>query len=292
MRKVATMDSASSFAEAIAVDQAKGVVLATGSNSAILAQYGGAQGSVKVDLGGRTVIPGLIDSHLHFIREGNNFTLELRWDGVRTLRSALSMLAQQAQRTPAGQWVRVVGGWCEAQFEEKRLPTLAELDAAGAGRPVFVLHLYDCALVNAAGMRLLGYSRDTPNPPSGEIVRDASGQPTGVLIARPNAFLLYNTLDKLPKHSDEEKTRSTLAYARELNRFGLTSCLDPGGGFQAYPEDYAVIKQLDHSQQLTVRIAYSLFPQKPKRELEDFKRSRLLTVTAAADSAASLPAMY
>ena len=124
----------------------------------------------------------------------------------------------------------MVGGWCEAQFDEKRLPTLAELDEAGGGVPVFILHLYDCALVNRAGMAILGYTASTPNPPSGELVRHADGTPTGVLIARPNAFLLYNTLDKLPKHSDEEKANSTLAYARELNRFGVTSCLDPGEG--------------------------------------------------------------
>ena len=269
--KVATLESDSSFEEAIAVSPSTGLVLATGGSKQLLTAYGGQPNTRTVDVGGRTIIPGLIDSHLHFIREGNNFTMELRWDGVRSLRQALAMVADQARRTPAGQWVRVVGGWCEAQFEEKRLPTLAELDEAGGDRPVFVLHLYDCALVNRAGMALLGYTAATPNPPSGEIVRHADGTPTGVLIARPNAFLLYNTLDKLPKLSDADKRNSTIAYGRELNRFGLTSCLDPGGGFQAYPNDYSVIKQLDEDKALTVRISYSLFPQRPKKELDDFK---------------------
>ena len=268
--KVATMDDASSLVEALAVDSSTGLILATGSSSSLLSLH--PHPAVHVDLHGRTVIPGLIDSHLHFIREGNHFTLELRWDGVRSLSHALHLLAEQAQRTPLDQWVRVVGGWCEAQFDEKRLPTLEELDAAGHGRPVFVLHLYDCALVNARGMQLLGYTKDTPNPPSGELVRHADGSPTGVLIARPNAFLLYNTLDQLPKLSDADKRSSTLAYARELNRFGVTSCLDPGGGFQAYPKDYSIIQQLDDEQLLTVRIAYSLFPQRPQHELEDFQR--------------------
>ena len=269
--KVATLESDFSFAEAIAVDSSTGLVLATGSSKQLLNEYGSKAAIRSVDVGGRTIIPGLIDGHLHFIREGNNFTMELRWDGVRSLRQALAMVAEQARRTPPGQWVRVVGGWCEAQFEEKRLPTLAELDAAGGDRPVFVLHLYDCALVNREGMALLGYTASTPNPPSGEIVRDANGTPTGALIARPNAFLLYNTLDKLPKLSDVDKRNSTIAYGRELNRFGLTSCLDPGGGFQAYPKDYNVIQQLDAEGALTVRISYSLFPQRPKKELEDFK---------------------
>ena len=265
------MESETSFAEAIAVSPSTGLVLATGSSKQLLTQYGNKPSTRTVDVGGRTIIPGLIDSHLHFIREGNNFAMELRWDGVRSLRQGLAMIAEQARRTPAGQWVRVVGGWCEAQFDEKRLPTLAELDEAGGDCPVFVLHLYDCALVNRAGMALLGYTAATPNPPSGEIVRDANGNPTGALIARPNAFLLYNTLDKLPKLSDGDKRNSTIAYGRELNRFGLTSCLDPGGGFQAYPKDYSVIQQLDKEQALTVRISYSLFPQRPKKELEDFK---------------------
>ena len=268
--KVATLESDFSFVEAIAVSPSTGLVLATGSSKQLLNEYGTKPSTRAVDVGGRTIIPGLIDSHLHFIREGNNFTMELRWDGVRSLRQALAMVAEQARRTPPGQWVRVVGGWCEAQFEEKRLPTLAELDAAGGDRPVFVLHLYDCALVNRAGMALLGYTAATPNPPSGEIVRHADGTPTGALIARPNAFLLYNTLDKLPKLGDADKRNSTIAYARELNRFGLTSCLDPGGGFQAYPNDYGIIKQLDKENALTVRISYSLFPQRPKKELEDF----------------------
>ena len=268
--KVATLESDMAFVEAIAVNPSTGLVLATGSSKQLLDEYGSRASTRTVDVGGRTVIPGLIDSHLHFIREGNNFTMELRWDGVRSLRQALAMVADQARCTPPGQWVRVVGGWCEAQFDEKRLPTLAELDEAGGDCPVFVLHLYDCALVNRAGMALLGYTAATPNPPSGEIVRHADGTPTGVLIARPNAFLLYNTLDKLPKLSDEDKRNSTIAYGRELNRFGLTSCLDPGGGFQAYPKDYSVIQQLDADKALTVRISYSLFPQRPKKELEDF----------------------
>ena len=272
--KVVTMQEGdeSSIVESIAISQSTGRVLAIGSSSTLLSSHPSSSTSLLIDLRGRTLIPGLIDSHLHFIREGNHFTLELRWDGVRSLTTALSMLRAQALRTPPGQWVRVVGGWCEAQFDEKRLPTLAELDEACGDVPVFILHLYDCALVNRAGMALLGYTASTPNPPSGELVRHPDGTPTGVLIARPNAFLLYNTLDKLPKHSDEEKANSTLAYARELNRFGVTSCLDPGGGFQAYPRDYSVIQRLDAEKRLTVRISYSLFPQRPKHELEDFQQ--------------------
>ncbi|MEL1737639.1 amidohydrolase family protein, partial [Acinetobacter baumannii] len=84
----------------------------------------------------------------------------------------LRMLKNQAERTPSPQWVRVVGGWNEFQFAEKRMPTLEELNKAAPDTPVFVLHLYDRALLNRAALRVVGYTKDTPNPPGGEIVRD------------------------------------------------------------------------------------------------------------------------
>src|SRR5688572_12613204 len=123
-----------------------------------------------IDLKGRRVIPGLNDSHLHLIRGGLNYNLELRWDGVPSLADALRMLKEQARRTPPPQWVRVVGGWNEFQFAERRLPTLAELNEAAPDTPVFVLHLYDRAWLNKAALRAVGYTKDTPEPP-GEIGR-------------------------------------------------------------------------------------------------------------------------
>ena len=140
-----------------------------------------------VDLNGRTVIPGLNDSHTASDPWRAELQLELRWDGVPSLADGLRMLREQARRTPAGQWVRVVGGWTEFQFAERRMPTLDELNRAAPDTPVFVLHLYDRALLNRAALRAVGYTKDSPNPPGGEIVRDAAGNPTGVLIARPNA---------------------------------------------------------------------------------------------------------
>ncbi|MCF8992390.1 amidohydrolase, partial [Pseudomonas carnis] len=120
-------------------------------------------------------------------------------------------------------------------------------------------------------LRVAGYTKDTPNPPGGEIVRDSNGNPTGMLVARPNAMILYATLAKGPKLPLEYQVNSTRQFMRELNRLGLTSAIDAGGGFQNYPDDYAVIEQLAKDQQLTVRIAYNLFTQKPKEELSDFK---------------------
>ena len=197
-----------------------------------------------IDLNGRRVIPGLNDSHLHVIRGGLNYNMELRWDGVPSLADAMRMLKEQVQRTPPGQWVRVVGGWTEFQFAERRMPTLEEINAVAPETPVFILHLYCRALLNQAALRACGYTKDTPNPPGGEIQRDHIGNPTGLLIARPNATILYATLAKGPKLPPEHQMNSTRHFMRELNRLGLTSVIDAGGGFQNYPEDYTIVEDL------------------------------------------------
>src|SRR5712691_10410050 len=220
-----------------------------------------------IDLKGRRVIPGLNDSHLHLIRGGLNYNMELRWDGVPSLADGLRMLKEQARRTPPPQWVRVVGGWSEFQFAERRMPTLAEINAAAPDTPVFVLHVYARAILNAAALRAVGYTKDTPEPPGGMIERDAHGDPTGMLIAKPNATILYATLAKGPKLPLEYQLNSTRHYMRELNRLGITSVIDAGGGAQNYPQDYEVVERLHRDGQLTVRIAYNLFTQKPKGEL-------------------------
>jgi predicted amidohydrolase YtcJ len=191
---------------------------------------------------------------------------------VPSLADALRMLRQQAQRTPPPQWVRVVGGWSEFQFAERRMPTLDEINAVAPDTPVFVLHLYAQALLNAAALRASGYTKDTPDPPGGQIQRDRAGNPTGLLIAKPNALILYSTLAKGPTLSRVDQLNSTRQFMRELNRLGVTSVIDAGGGFQNYPEDYDVVQELHSQGQLTVRLAYNLFTQRPKRELEDFTR--------------------
>lgn len=225
-----------------------------------------------VDLRGRRVIPGLYDSHLHVIRGGLNYNMELRWEGVPSVSLALAMLREQAARTPAPQWVRVVGGWSEFQFVERRMPTLDEINAAAPDTPVFVLHLYCRAMLNRAALKACGYTKDTPNPPGGEIVRDKAGNPTGMLIARPNAMILYATLAKGPKLPLEYQYNSTRHFMRELNRLGVTGVCDAGGGFQNYPDDYEIIQKLHERGEMTLRIAYNLFTQKPGGELEDFVR--------------------
>ena len=262
-----TVDREKPQASAVAIKDGK--FIAVGNDAEAMA-YKGSSTQI-IDLKQRTVIPGLNDSHLHLIRGGLNYNLELRWEGVPSLADALRMLKDQADRTPTPQWVRVVGGWNEFQFAEKRLPTLEEINQAAPDTPVFILHLYDRALLNRAALRAVGYTKDTPNPPGGEIQRDKFGNPTGMLIARPNAAILYATLAKGPKLPLEYQVNSTRQFMRELNRLGLTSAIDAGGGYQNYPDDYQVIQELADNGQLTVRIAYNLFTQKPKEELADFK---------------------
>ena len=152
------------------------------------------------------------------------------------------------------------------------MPTLDEINAAAPDTPVFILHLYDRAWLNKAALRAVGYTKDTPEPPGGEIQRDKQGNPTGLLIARPNAKILYDTLAKGPKLAPEDQVNSTRLFMREMNRFGITSCIDAGGGYQNYPDDYKVISDLAKAGQLTVRIAYNLFTQRPKQEKEDFAK--------------------
>jgi predicted amidohydrolase YtcJ len=266
--KFTTLDRSNPNPEAIAITG--GRFSAVGAANDILAGKG--PGTRVIDLNGRRVIPGLCDNHLHVIRGGLNFNMELRWDGVRSLADAMAMLKRQVANTPPPQWVRVVGGFTEHQFAEKRLPTLDEINQVAPDTPVFILHLYDRALLNAAALRVVGYTRETPNPPGGEIQRDGAGNPTGLLLAKPNAGILYSTLAKGPKLPVEYQLNSTRHFMRDLNRLGVTSVIDAGGGFQNYPEDYAVIEKLHADGQMTVRIAYNLFTQKPKEEKSDFLR--------------------
>jgi predicted amidohydrolase YtcJ len=266
--KITTLDDQLPNAEAIAIAGNK--IMAVGNTRDMLRLK---RATTKIiDAKGKTLIPGLFDSHLHVIRGGRFYNAELRWDGVKTLKRALEMLKEQAQRTPDGQWVRVVGGWNEYQFEEKRLPTLAEINEATGNVPAFILYLYGKAWLNKAGLQKLGINGTTPNPAGGLIEKDNEGNPTGLLVAEPNAFILYSTLAKLPELSNEEKINSTLQYMTELNRLGVTAVMDAGGGFQNFPDDYAITDSLNKAGKISVRLPYFLFAQKKGTELSDYTR--------------------
>ena len=265
--KIATMGREGEFVQALAVRDGK--IAATGSNENVLRLR--QKDTRVVDVGGRTVIPGLNDSHTHVIRAGLNYNMEVRWDGVRSLKRAMEMLKEQAARTPEGEWVKVVGGWSEHQFEEKRLPTLAEINAAVPDKPVFILYLYGKAFLNQKGIETLGYTKETSYL-DGELELDAAGKPTGLLLAKPNAMILYATLAKTNKLDRADQRNSTLHFYRDLNRLGMTSAVDAGGGGQAYPDDYGVTIELAKEGKLSVRTSYYLFAQKAGKEVEDYER--------------------
>ncbi|RDC55156.1 amidohydrolase [Pedobacter chinensis] len=266
--KVITLNDSKTTAQAVAIAGNK--IIAVGSNQEVLKFRN--KNTTLIDAKGNTIIPGLYDSHLHVIRGGRFYNTELRWDGVKTLARALEMLKEQAERTPEGQWVRVVGGWSEYQFAEKRLPTLQEINAATGKTPAFVLHLYGQAFLNKSGLEKLGIDENTPNPLGGLIQKDSEGKPTGLLVAEPNAFILYSTLAKLPELSQQEKINSTKLFMSELNSLGVTSVMDAGGGFQNFPDDYAITDLLTKTGELTVRLPYYLFAQKPGTELQDYQK--------------------
>ncbi|MFH7018400.1 amidohydrolase [Flavobacterium sp. FlaQc-47] len=264
--KIHSFTTTNKTATAVAIKDGK--FMAVGGDAEIL-EYNQPETKL-IDLHQKRVVPGINDSHIHLIRGGLNYNLELRWDGVPSLADAMRMLKEQVDRTPSPQWVRVVGGWSEFQFAERRMPTLDEINAIAPETPVFILHLYDRAFLNRAALKVIGFTKDTPAPAGGIIQKDAKGEPTGLIIASPNAMILYSTLAKGPKLSYEHQINSTRHYMKELNRFGITSVIDAGGGFQNYPDDYKVVNELNEKQQLTVRIAYNLFTQRPKQEFEDF----------------------
>jgi predicted amidohydrolase YtcJ len=265
--KIITLDPRNPQAEALAIT---GTTITAVGPRRDLERHRGPQTRI-VDAGGRTVVPGLNDSHTHFIRGGLTYSQELRWDGVPSLALALTMLRQQAQRTPAPHWVQVVGGWTGAQFAEKRLPTLAEINAATGEVPCFIMHIYDRAFLNRAALRVLGYGKETPDPNGGLLERDEQGQPTGMVVNLRNIGSLLGIFARVPKLAEDQQILSTRLFMRELNRLGVTSVIDAGGGGQPYPEAYQAIGRLAADKALDLRISYSLFAQRPGLEIEDYR---------------------
>jgi len=266
--KVSTMDDRNTQVRAVAIAGNK--IIFTGTDTQVMKLRSGK--TRIIDAGGKRVIPGLFDSHSHFIRAGRFYNTELRWDGVTTLKRALQMLKEQAARTPKGEWVRVVGGWNEYQFAEKRLPTPEEINEATGDVPAFILYLYGKAWLNKAGVKALDLKSETPDPQGGLIERDSQGVPTGYLVAEPNAFVLYSTLARLPGLTQDEQVNSTLQFMTELNRLGVTAVMDAGGGFQNFPDDYRITDELNKQGKITLRLPYFLFAQKKGTELQDYKK--------------------
>ncbi|MBD1364924.1 amidohydrolase [Mucilaginibacter sp. ZT4R22] len=266
--KIATMAKPGEFKQAVAMKD--GIILGTGSSAAVMAAYK-ATNTQLINADGKTVIPGINDSHMHAVREGLNYNMELRWDGVKTLKRAMEMLKEQAARTPPGAWVKVVGGWNEFQFEEKRQPTIDEINAAVPDKPVFITYLYGKAFLNKKGIEVLGYDKHTSYPGS-VIELDKDGNPTGLLYAKETPMAIYKTLALTGTLTPEERINSSEHFYREINSFGITSVIDAAGGSQNYDADYQASLALAKAGKLTVRTAYYLFAQKKGREFQDYEK--------------------
>lgn len=268
--RITTMDPARPEASALAIRD--GVFVAVGDEQDVAPLIGPF--TQVIDARGQRVIPGLIDSHTHAIRGGVNYNLEVRWDGVDSLEEALHLLRVQAERTPEGQFIRVAGGFSEFQFKEKRLPTVAELDAVAPNHPVLIHHLYKLTLLNSRGLAYYGYDTDDhPTYPGGTIEK-IDGQATGRLLATPSGLLMYRTLAGAPKLSIRDQINSSIHYNDELNSWGITSVSDAGGGGMEFPDadPYKVYRHLHENDLLTVRIGYHSFPQSKGQELDDYRR--------------------
>ena len=262
--KILTVDDRFSIREGLAIYD--GRILAVGS-SADIRKLAGTRTRV-IDLQGRTVIPGLIDSHLHAIRAGLTFSTEVNWVGVGSLPEALDRIRQAAASMKPGNWVIVGGGWNMNQFKEKRRPTQAELEAAAPNNPVYVQLGYTWAVMSRSGFKNLNITADTDLPSGARLERDAAGNLTGGITGnQPGIVALF---DKLPRPNFEQQVDGTRKFFRELNRLGLTGVGDPGGN-NLPPSEYQALFKVWQQRQLTVRITYHLNGQTAGSEIEELQ---------------------
>ncbi len=262
--KILTVDQQFSTREALAIRDGRIVALDTSANIRKLA---GRQTRV-IDVQGRTVIPGLIDSHLHAIRAAQTFATEVNWIGAASLTEALGRISEAARTMKPGAWLIVAGGWNVQQFKENRRPTQAELVAAAPGNPVYVQLGYGWAMLTPLAYKALNITTDADVPSGGKLEKDASGKPTGGISGGQGAIIAL--FDKLPKPTFDEQVDGTKKFFRELNRLGLTGVYDPGGNNLA-PDDYQAVFKVWRRGEMTVRVAYTLCGQTPGAEFEELK---------------------
>ena len=262
--KIVTVDAQSSVREAIAIRD--GRVAALGS-SADMRKLAGPQTRV-LDLQGRTVIPGLIDSHLHAIRAAQTFATEVNWIGAPSLVDALARITAASKSMKPGAWLIVAGGWNVQQFAENRRPTQAELVAAAPNNPVYVQLGYGWAMLTPAALQALNIASDAEVPSGGKLERDANGQPTGAISGGQGAIIAL--FDRLPKPTFEQQVDGTKKFFRELNRLGLTGVYDPGGN-NLLPEDYQAVFKVWRQGDMTVRVAYTLCGNVAGGEFDEIK---------------------
>lgn len=262
--RVLTLDGRSAVTEALLIRGDR--IVAAGSSSEIVRQA--APNARRIDLGGRTVIPGLIDSHIHAIRAGLKFSTEASWIGVASITEAMDRIRQAALYAKPGTWIVVGGGWTPAQFAERRRPTQAELVAAAPGHAVFIQLFYRAALLTPAGFKALGVENATDLPANAKFEQSDDGQTSGWIHGDSAAITALYA--QLPRPTLEESMTGTRRFMRELNRFGITGIIDPGGHNLA-PEEYEALLRLWQSSEMTVRVAYNICAPRPGSELADLQ---------------------
>ncbi|HAJ35661.1 MAG TPA: amidohydrolase [Chloroflexi bacterium] len=224
-----TLASRNPQAQAIAIQD--GRIMAVGADAELLPLAGPA---TRVhNLGGRTVLPGIFDSHNHLLQVGVKLT-RIRLDECRSPEEMMELVRARAAVTPPGHWI-VGEGWNEGNFSEAnppgRLPTRWDIDPATDQHPVLLMRFFNTDVVNSVALRLAGITRGTPNPPGGEIGRDAAGEPNGLLRAAAKLFVR----NLLPQPTLTELKTAIRLGCQEMNRYGITSVLDPG----LYPHELA-----------------------------------------------------
>ena len=235
--KIVSVDEAFSVHEAVAIEGDR--ILALGSNDEIEA-LAGAQ-TARIDLAGRTVIPGLIDNHAHVMRSAAYWPSEVRMDGVTTRAEALARIEKQAAASRPGEWVLTLGGFSPNQFSDDSSPiTRQELDRVAPRNPVLMQHLFGMAFANTEAFRAIDLDEDA--------------RPTGTV----RGAAMRRMLDVLAEPGKKEHARRASDLNRYLNSLGLTAVLDATGGEPGNP-DFDAYQALDDAQVLTLRV-FHLYP--------------------------------
>jgi predicted amidohydrolase YtcJ len=236
-----------------------------------------------IDLDGRTVIPGLIDSHIHAIRAGVDTARQVNWYDAGSVEQAIGRLREAADELPDDIWLYVVGAWNISQFAEPRLPAPEELFEAAQNHPVYIQHMREIAFMNDAAMSALGITTDADVPPSGRIERNSDGAPTGRIFGdRATLEAISAQIPKRPL-SVEEEAASIKTFLDVLARYGMTGVGDPMGG-AFYPEDHRGLFYLWRNGDLPIRVAYRLMSQNRGLELEDQQQLTALLPQSLGDS--------
>jgi predicted amidohydrolase YtcJ len=257
--KILTVDRNFSVKEAVAIRD--GRFVAVGGDRDIRVLVG--RGTRVIDLGGRTVIPGLIDSHIHATEAGLNWDGELHWERARSLAIGLKQIAAAAETSPPGSWIVVGGGWVPTQFAERRFPNRAELDELAPHHPIYIQYLADGALLNSAALKAIGIARGTPDPAGGKFERNPStGELTGWLQGRSAWEYAYN---KIPRLSFDKVRQSIRNCFRELNRLGITTVGDVHTSSVSFAHR-RLLAELARSGDLTLRLNFYLAADDAREE--------------------------